>query len=630
MHHNIKYAPYGSWQSPINEEIVAEGSLRLSDISVINNTIYWIEGRPEEKGRFSLVSYKDDKKEDFSPKDYNIRSKVHEYGGLSYVIDKESLYFVHFSDQFLYKMDSDGSTYPIIEEKNRRFASFVVSKCGKYLFCVMEDHTDASDVKNCLVCIDIKAKSVKILACDDDFYGEVAISPDGKQLAWISWNHPDMPWDSTNLFIGQIRADGSLEDIQKIASNPGISVLTPLFSPDNILYYACDETGYWNFYLCDNNQSRIVSRFSADVSEPLWVLGVKRADFINYQGKTTLACIYTEEGIDRLALIDVQSGLCSIIDTPFTSISSLRAYKDGVVFIAASPTSISSIIYIDLVKSTDTVIFSKNKPNIDDTYYSIPIPIKYDTTDGAKAYGIYYPPCNPHFQAKEKDSKPPLLVRCHGGPTSHKKAVLDLTHQYFTSRGYGVVEVNYRGSSGYGKAYREMLFTKWGVACVDDAIYAAMYLINNDLVSRENIAVIGGSAGGYTVLAALAFRNFFKAGVSYYGVSDIEALAKETHKFEAHYLDKLIAKEKWKEFSPIHYVNNIKVPLLILQGKEDKIVPPSQSEAIHHALKKNHIPTTYILFPHEQHGFRSKEAIMESLKAENKFYHSVFGLEKSV
>ena len=626
MTHNITIASYGSWDSPITEEIVVKGSLRLSDLSVQNGKLFWVEGRPEEKGRFTVVSYDKGKKEDYSLPAYNIRSRVHEYGGLSYLVHGQNLYFVNFADQHLYKMDQHGTVTPIIEEKNKRFAHFVASPDGNYLYGVMEDHENLHDVTNSLVQIDIAQKKISIIASGYDFYGEVALSPSGKKLAWIAWNHPNMPWDGTDLFLADLGAKGLPENEKKIAGGEDISILGPLFSPTDVLYYASDESGFWNFYTLDRTDS--LCPMQADVAEPLWVLGVKRSDFVFYKGKFCLACIYTEKAIDRIGIIDLEKGSLETIDTEFTALQSLRSYLDGIVCIAASPTILPSVVYFDLSSGNITTLFASSKLPIDQKFISSPLPIDYKTSHDQTAYAIYYPPCNPYFQSHASNGAPPLIVRCHGGPTAHKKAVLDLTHQYWTSRGFAVVEVNYRGSSGYGRDYRRLLFDNWGTSCVDDAIAAASHLIAEGLASSCHIAIVGGSAGGYTVLAALAFRNFFHAGVSYYGVSDLEALAKETHKFEAHYLDKLVSSEDWHDLSPLCHADKITVPLLLLQGGEDRIVPPVQSEAIHLALKANGVPSTYILFPNEQHGFRSKDTLIRSLQAEYAFYKEVFEIKE--
>lgn len=624
---NITMSSYGSWASPITEEVVVQGSLRLSDLSVHDEEIFWVEGRPEEKGRYAVVCYKHGKKRDFSPEGYNVRTRVHEYGGLCYLHYKGELFFVDYKDQHLYKMARDGSVSVIIDHREQRFANFVISHDGKYLYSVMEE-----GLQNSLVQIDIQEKKLKIISSEHDFYAEPTLSPDGKKLAWITWDHPDMSWDATVLHIADIDQKGHIQNERKVAGGADISVLNPIFSPEGFLYYASDENGFWNFYVFDGQFCRPLCPMKADVSEPMWVFGTKRAVFVSYKERPSLACIYTEEAIDRLGIIYLDDGSFESIDTPFTALSSLNSYHHGLVFIGASPTSLPAIIHFDFKSGLAKTLFEPDKIGIDPKFFSIPFPIKYKTAGDLDAYAIYYPPCNPDFQSNEHTLAPPLIVECHGGPTGHKKAVLGLTQQYWTSRGFAVVQVNYRGSSGYGRDYRRLLFDQWGTADVEDAIYAAKHLIAQNLANPDHIAITGASAGGYTVLAALTFHDFFKAGVSYFGVSDLEALVKDTHKFESHYLDKLVGKypetlDRYHKLSPVHHIEYLNTPLLLLQGGEDKIVPPQQSEIIYNALKKRGVYTSYVLFPHEQHGFRSKEAMITSLKSELAFYVHVFNIK---
>jgi dipeptidyl aminopeptidase/acylaminoacyl peptidase len=615
---------YGSWHSPITEEIVVQGSLRLSDLSVEGQEIFWVEGRPEQNGRYCVVSYSHGKKSDFSPCEYNIRTRVHEYGGLCHLHHKGELFFINYKDQHLYKMNRDKSVDCLIDHPCQRFADFVISPDEKYLYSVMEEGTN-----NSLVRIDIEKKIIQIIASGDDFYAEPTLSSDGKKLAWISWNHPDMSWDATILHLADIDQKGDLKNERKVAGGKDISVLNPFFSPEGLLYYASDESGFWNFHTFDGIASKPLYSIKADVSEPMWAFGTKRAAFVSYKKRSALAFIYTEEAIDRLGIIYLDDNSFEPIDTPFTALSYLTAYHEGIVFIGASPTSLAAIIYYDFELGSPKTLFEPDKIGINPKYFSIPFAIKYKTAGDLEAHAIYYPPCNPDFGSNNHKIPPPLIVECHGGPTGHRKPVLGLTQQYWTSRGFALVQINYRGSSGYGRDYRRLLFNQWGIADVEDAIHVAKHLISQNQANPDHIAITGASAGGYTVLAALTFYDFFKAGVSYFGVSDLEALAKETHKFEAHYLDKLIGKypenlKRYHELSPLRHIDNLNTPLLLLQGGEDKIVPPAQSELIYNALRKKGVHTTYVLFPKEQHGFRAKDSMITALKSELSFYREVF------
>lgn len=632
MTQNIVFATYGSWKSPITAEEVVKGSVRLSCLSSEGNELIWSEGRPEESGRYVIVSERNGNKVDLIPQGFNVRTRVHEYGGKCHAIHEDMIYFVDFQNQHLYCMKRGEKPEVLIGEKGKRFADFVVSPNGRYLYSVMEDHSNPENVKNSIVCVDIVHQTIRPIAEGYDFYAEPRLSPNGQNIAWIAWNHPDMSWDNTDLFTATVSEDGSVSSTTKIPNQEDVSALNPIFSPDNVLYYVHDGSGFWNIYRFENGKSHPVCPMEADFSHPMWVFGTKRILFLSYKNRPAIATIYTENAVDKLGIIFLDDQTMEEVDTPYTSLESMAAYKNGLAVLAASPTRLPSVVYLDLQTETSEVIFESQKLTIDSKYFSIPRLISYKTGNQEQAHGIFFPPCNPDYQAEDESSSPPLIVHCHGGPTACVQPTLSLKIQYWTSRGFGVLAVNYRGSSGYGSKYRRALFKRWGIVDVEDAIYGARYLVQEGDADPDKTIIVGGSAGGYTVLAALTFEDFFNAGTSYFGVSDLEALAKDTHKFESRYLDKLIGKypeerDIYQRLSPIQHIEKLKTPLLLLQGGEDKIVPPDQSRSMFEALKDKRIPTAYLEFPHEQHGFRDSKAIIKSLESEYSFYAQVFGFQ---
>lgn len=623
---NCKVAPYGSWKSPITSDLIVSETIELGQIALDGNHIYWLEMRPAEGGRYVVVKQGPEGiPVDVTLPPFNVRTRVHEYGGGSYVVAAGTVYFSHFPDQRLYRQGPGEQPQPITPEAAFRYADGVIYGREK-MICVREDHTGEGEAVNTLVSIDLEDGDSTVLVSGNDFYSSPRVSPDGHHLAWLTWNHPNMPWDGTELWMGNLGTDGSLYDTRLVAGGSNESIFQPEWSPDGILYFVSDRTGWWNLYCYRNGKIEPLHEMDAEFGAPQWLFKLSTYAF---QSAERTILTYAQKGIWYLASLDTETGSFHPIDTPYTSIEYLRASPDCAVFRASSPTEPKSIVRMDLSTFKIDVLRRSSTVAIDPEYLSLPQAIEFPTENGLTAHAFYYAPKNDHFQPPEGE-KPPLIVMSHGGPTDAAANRLNLRIQYWTSRGVSVLDVNYGGSTGYGRTYRERLNTNWGIVDVDDCVNGAQYLVNHDHADCDRLAIRGGSAGGYTTLCALTFSNLFRAGASYYGVSDTEALARETHKFESHYLDSLIGpyperRDLYKERSPIHHVEHLSCPVIFFQGLEDKIVLPNQAEMMVEALQKKGIPVAYVPFEGEQHGFRRSENIKRALDAELYFYAQIFG-----
>ncbi|MGG6293213.1 prolyl oligopeptidase family serine peptidase [Leptolyngbya sp. AN02str] len=631
-------ASYGSWRSPITSDLIVQGSVRLGDACIDGTDVYWSEGRPTESGRSVVVQLSSNgQRTDVTPAPLNARTRVHEYGGGAYTVVDGVVYFSNFADQRLYRQPIDQEPQPITPEgMDLRFADAVLDHPRQQLICVREDHrADGHEPANTIVAIatqpqDVANNDGQVLVSGADFYAFPRLSPDGSQLCWLSWNHPNMPWDSTELWVAPIQPDGTLGAATKVAGGPEESVFQPEWSPDGRLYFVSDRTGWWNLYRWDtaSGNAEPLCPKEAEFGLPLWVFGMATYGFADAD---TLICSYSENGLSHLAKLDTRSLELTNIPTPFSSVGGVRVGNGWVVFGGGSPDRPGAIARLNLATGTVEELRRSSSLDIDSGYISIPQPIEFPTENGLTAYGFFYPPKNQDFAAPEGE-RPPLLVKSHGGPTAATSASFSPSIQYWTSRGIAVLDVNYGGSTGYGRAYRDRLKGNWGIVDVDDCANGAKYLAEQGLVDGDRLCIDGGSAGGYTTLAALAFRNVFKAGASHYGVSDLEALARDTHKFESRYLDGLIGPyperlDLYKARSPIYAIDKLSCPLIFFQGDEDKIVPPNQAEMMVNALKEKGLPVAYVLFEGEQHGFRKSENIKRALDGELYFYSQVFGFE---
>lgn len=613
-------APYGSWQSPITSDLIVAGTIGLGDLAIDGDVLYWTELRPTEKGRSVLVR---DGRE-VTPAPWNVRSRAHEYGGAAFTVHQGTTYFVNNGDQRIYRQVGEQPPEPLtLETATDRYADLVVDAERERLICICEDHQ--SDVVNTLVSVDLSATgSPQTLDQGHDFYASPCLSPDGSQLAWLTWDHPNMPWDGTELWLATVMPDGTLSQPQQIAGGPEESVFQPQWSPDGQLYFVSDRTGWWNLYRWNSTEVEPLCQMEAEFGLPQWVFGMSTYGFIS---ATKLLCAYNCQGQWRLGCLE--DGKLTEIETSYTDISGLKVGATFATFKGSSPTTATEIVRLNLQTHQCTVVQSASQLNLDSGYLSVPDLLEFPTENGLTAYGFYYPPTNQDYQGPA-DERPPLLVKSHGGPTAATSSSLSLKIQYWTSRGFAVLDVNYGGSTGYGRAYQHRLRDQWGIVDVDDCVNGARYLAEQGKVDRDRMTITGSSAGGYTTLAALTFKDVFKAGASYYGIGDLEALAKDTHKFEARYLDRLIGpyperQDLYQARSPIHHVEQLSCPVIFLQGLEDKVVPPNQAEAMVNALKAKGIPVAYVTFPEEQHGFRQAENIKRALDSELYFYSRVFG-----
>ena len=623
-------APYGSWKSPVTTSLIVSGAVGLGQISLDGDDVYWVEMRPSEGGRMVIVRRgPDGTTTDVTPTPFSARTRVHEYGGGAFLVADGVVYFANFADQRLYRQEAGGEPVAITPDDPLRYADGVFDGDRGRIICVREDHTGDGEPVNAIVAVDASgAAPQQVLYSGSDFCAAPRLSPDGGRLAWLAWDHPNMPWDGTRLLVASIGPDGLAEEPQLVAGGYGESVLQPAWSSDGELHFVSDRNGWWNLYRWREGAVEPVLEMEAEFARPHWVFGAPTFDFL---GDGRIACTYVDRGLWNLGIIDAGTGSLTRLDTPFSEMGrgELRASGNRIVFSAGAPDRPMTLLSLDLSSGALIALQRAHDLEVDSAYLSSPERVEFETTGGRKAHAFYYPPRNPDFAAPEGE-KPPLLVKSHGGPTAAAQIALDLGIQYWTSRGFGVVDVNYGGSTGYGTEYRRRLNGAWGIVDVDDCVNAARYLATRGDADPERLAIDGGSAGGFTTLAALTFHDVFGAGTSLYGVSDLEALAKETHKFESRYLDSLVGpyperKDLYEERSPINHTLLLSCPLLLLQGLEDEIVPPNQAEMMFEAVKAKGLPTAYVPFEGEQHGFRRSENIERALEAELYFYSRVFG-----
>ena len=621
--------PYGSWKSPISADLISTEGRRIVEAVTDGEDIYWIEMRPTENGRYVIVRRTPDgQTADMTPPPFNARTRVHEYGGAALVVSDGVIYFSNFADQRLYRQTPGSEPQPITPEADLRYADGVLDSKRNRLICVREDHTDTeNEAVNTLVDIPLDGTNDgQVLVCGNDFYSSPRLSPDGTRLVWMTWNHPNMPWDGAELWVGEINADGSLGRTECVAGGVDESIFQPEWSPDGMLHFVSDRTNWWNLYRYQAGTVEPLCEMEAEFGRPQWIFGMSAYRFVS---ANQIVCTYTQDGVWNLASLDTVTRSLDQIEIPYTSIANLQAVPGGVLFNASSSTEAASIIRLDLATQQFEIVCRSSEINIDSGYFSTPQAIEFPTENDLNAHAFFYPPQNRDYTAPAEDL-PPLLVISHGGPTSATSTALDLEIQYWTSRGIAVLDVNYGGSSGYGRTYRQRLNSQWGVVDVDDCVNGARYLAEQGYIDTNRLAIRGGSAGGYTTLSALTFRDVFKAGASYYGISDLEAMTRDTHKFESRYLDSLIGpypeeQDRYRERSPIHYTDRLSCPLILFQGLEDKVVPPNQAEMMVEALRVKGLPVAYVPFEGEQHGFRRSENIQRSLEAELYFYGKVFG-----
>jgi dipeptidyl aminopeptidase/acylaminoacyl peptidase len=640
-----RVVPFGSWPTPITAEVVVAKAVRLAEVEVDGEDVIWSESRPAERGRTTLVRGGGGATEELLPGDWNARTAVHEYGGGAWLVSDRVVWFSSWHDQRLYRRDPDSdSPEPLTPEpevpRGDRYADGSLSPDREWIVCVREHHPrggrGAVDVTNEVVRLSAGSpSSPEVLVTGPDFVSNPRFSADGVRLCWIEWDHPNMPWDGTRLMVRELNTG----EEKLVAGGEAESVLEPQWQPDGSLLFISDRTGWWNLYRWSPHAGAIEALTElddAEIGQPQWVFGASRYTVV---GDGRIVFARWRNGFDGLA-VRLPDGAIAELDLPFTMVRDLALAGDhSVVVVAGAPTEEASVTRISLGSGGSIERVETLRPprdlrelGVDPGYLSAPEAIGFPSAEGRTAYGLLYSPTNPECRGADEEL-PPLLVAVHGGPTGCARPELDLGLQYLTSRGFAVIDVNYGGSTGYGRAYRDLLQGSWGIVDVEDTMAAARWLADQARVDPGRLCVAGGSAGGYTTLAVLARDETpFGAGADYFGVADLEALATETHKFESRYLDKLVgpypeARDVYIERSPIHHVDQFSRPLLVLQGLEDEVVPPNQATMIVEALKAKSVPVAYVAFEGEQHGFRRQENIRRAIESELSFYAQVFGFE---
>jgi dipeptidyl aminopeptidase/acylaminoacyl peptidase len=626
--------PYGTWPSPITAEAVAAQGIRLSYVAIDGNDIYWLEGRPHEGGRNVLVRRgSDGRQEDVTPSGFNVRTRVHEYGGGAYVVSRGIVYASNFTDQRLYRIDTTagGAPTPITPSGQWFYADATLDPRRRRLISVREDHSDPGrEPVNTLVSIPVEGteSAGDVLVSGFDFYSTPGLSPDASQLAWLAWRHPQMPWDGTELWLADVTDAGALVNQRRIAGGPSESIYQPGWTPDGQLYFVSDRDGWWKLHHAGQTSTvvRTGSR-NAEFGRPQWIFGT--TCWVP-AGDERMVVSYTQSGRWHLAILDTVTGALSTLAESLEPREWLAGTDSMAVLVAGSTTTPDAVVRVELATGSVETLKSSSTAGFPPTLLSVPESVEFPSVDGHTTHAFYYPPHNAEYRAPD-DERPPLILMSHGGPTTATSATLDLKVQFWTSRGFAVADVNYGGSSGFGRAYRQRLNGQWGVLDVGDMVEAAQYLVTAGKADPNRLVIRGGSAGGYTTLAALTFHpGVFKAGASYYGISDIEVLARDTHKFESRYLDTLVgpypdARDVYYARSPIHFVDRLACSLILFQGLEDKVVPPNQSEMMAAAAREKGLAVAYLAFEGEQHGFRKASTIVRSLEAELYFYGAVFG-----
>ena len=631
---DMKTLPFGTWPSPITPDAIVAETIRLASVSLDTGRIGWLEGRPGEGGRNVLVrADATGRPDDVTPPPFNVRSRVHEYGGGAYAVSGARVWFSNFADGRVYAQAGAAVPAPLTAEGPVRFADLTIDPGRPQLLAVRESHRDGAPPVNDLVAISTRDGSARVLASGHDFFAAPAPSPDGRRLAWLAWDQPDMPWDAAALWLAELDRDGVPGAPVRIAGGSGSAAFQPAWSPDGALWCVVDPDGWWNLHRWHDGGLRCMYRADSEFGKPLWQLGTTTFGF---DASGSVVCTWRSGGAWRLGRLE-PDGAMTTIPLPWTSIDSLAVDGSTAAFIAGAPDRSAAVVSVDLASGETRVHRTSSALSIDDHMLSRPVALSYPTPgnpggDGGEvAHGYYYPPRNASYRAPAGES-PPLLVMSHGGPTGATTDTLNPATQFWTSRGFAVLDVDYRGSTGYGRAYRERLYGEWGVADVEDCVAGAVHLAETGRADRNRLAIRGGSAGGYTTLSALTFHDVFRAGASYYGICDLEVLAADTHKFEARYLDRLVGdwpadRDLYRARSPLHHASRLGCPIIFFQGLEDRVVPPNQAELMVDALDRQGLPVACLMFEGEGHGFRKAETLRRCLEAELSFYARVFGFE---
>jgi len=626
-----KVAPYGSWASPVTLDLILQGTVHLRNqmLRWDGDDLYWSELRPSEGGRIVVCRRSAEGAiSDVTPPGFNARSRVHEYGGGHFAVAGGTVWFTNFADQRLYRQDGGGTPRALTPPVDVRHSDMVVDVHRGLLFAVREDHTTgASEAVNSIVALDSSGQRESFsVAAGNDFYSSPKLSPDGNRLAWTTWNHPNMPWDGCELWVGELDGQGHLTSSRKIAGGDSESILQPEWSPTGELYFISDRSDWWNLHHVTGEGDEPVCPRAAEFGAPQWVFGMR---FYAFAGPGEIFCLYSEPTGTKFGRIDLGAGTMTNVELLYTGLNSVQANGRKAALFAASSTLAERVLTIDVDTGAQEVVKVSTPVHIDAANLSIPKAIEFPTEGGLTAHAFYYPPKNRDFEGPSGE-RPPLVVRCHGGPTASGGPTYPFEYHYWTSRGLAVVDVNYGGSSGYGRAYRTRLNGNWGVVDVDDCINAARFLADQGLADPDRVSITGGSAGGYTVLLSLTKRAYYNAGASHFGIGDLELFIKETHKFESHYVDTLVGPyperaDLYRDRSAVYFADNLKCPVILFQGLEDKIVPPSQAEEFVAVCEKKKLPHAYVAFEGEQHGFRQEKNIRRSIDGEMYFLSRIFG-----
>ncbi|KAK7387080.1 hypothetical protein VNO78_27578 [Psophocarpus tetragonolobus] len=649
----VPTAPYGSWKSPITSDVVSGATKDLGGTAVDGRgRLIWLEFRPTESGRGVLVLEPEStggEAVDITPKEFGVRTLAQEYGGGAFTISGDVVFFANYNDQRLYKQSIsslDVPPAPLTPDYGGPIVSYADGRLDERFnrfISVREDRRESSlNPPTTIVSIALGSNDVQepeVLVSGSDFYAFPRLDSKSERIAWIQWNHPNMPWDKTELWVGYVSENGEIYRRICVAGNdPSLveSPTEPKWSPDGDLFFVTDrENGFWNIHKWIETENKVVSVYSleAEFTRPLWTFGMNSYEFVHStKERNLIACGYRQHGKSYLGIIDVQDSKLTVIDFPCTDINNITS-GDGCLYVEGAsevlPSSVAKVTFDDdISKAVDfNIIWSSSPDTLKfSSYISKPELIEFPTeVSGQNAYAYFYPPSNPDFQASEEE-RPPLLLNSHGGPTAETRGILNLSVQYWTSRGWAVVDVNYGGSTGYGRAYRERILRQWGIVDVNDCCSCAKYLVDNGKVDKERLCIMGASSGGYTTLAVLAFRKTFQAGASLSGIADLNLLRAETHKFESRYVENLVGDDKdMYERSPINHVVDFSCPIIIFQGLEDKVVPPDQARKIYQAVKEKGVPVAIVEYEGEQHGFRKAENIKFTLEQEMVFFARLIG-----
>lgn len=644
---------YGEWPSPITAQMVANAATSHSQIQALSDAIYWVETLPEENNRCVIVCQRlnqgrpSGEPDILTPTEFNVRSQVHEYGGGAYLVahtqESKTVYFCNFADQRVYKQNlKGGAPTPLTPEGPYRYADFCIDSKRQRLFAVRENFTRVEKhlsqyPENEIVIIDTETGDTDVLIKGADFFSNPRISPNGKKLCWLCWNHPQMPWDGTECWVAELNEEGIPISGAKAAGSSEESVFQPQWSPDNVLHFVSDKNGWWNLYRrVDSQDAEALYTMEAEFGRPQWVFGQSCYDF-DGSNKGNIVCCFNQAGYWRLAKLEPGNDpgtenpykLLCYKDT-FADIGYLKTSGDQCVFVAAFADKAAEILLVNVDSQKPAALKKASPLPMSSGYLSPPQGLTFTTTDGSEVHGFYYPPTNKDHPTPA--NHPPAIIKSHGGPSSATSSALDFSLQFWTSRGFAVFDINYRGSTGFGRTFREKLKGGWGKVDVEDCIAAAEYLVSIEKADKNRLIIRGSSAGGYTTLSALTFSNTFKAGASYYGISDIKALAEDCHKFESHYVQNLLGplpeqEALYFERSPLHFPEQLSCPVIFFQGAKDHVVPRNQARKMVSVLKEKQLPVAYVEFEQEAHGFRLTANIIQALENELYFYRRVLNLK---